>query len=276
MSELQNELTETIRRFTVESTSNRLPKIDNSPIFDEPLVGFANGDDPLFELYHTVIGDFHRTPRQVLGLVDDPTVSVVAWILPISKPTRLSNRVMKEGCSVRWNHTRFLGEDFNNELRRLVVRFLEERGFMAAAPVLMEQYLQFALKNGKASNWSERHAAYAAGLGTFSLSDGLITARGIAHRVGSVVCNAPFEPTPRPYSHHQEYCSYIRDGSCGICIQRCPAGALSAEGHNKIKCEQYLFQTLKPWLEKPGYMGHGYIGCGLCQTAVPCEHMIPR
>ncbi|MDR3576973.1 MAG: hypothetical protein P4L50_24170 [Anaerolineaceae bacterium] len=276
MSDFQNELIETIRRFTAESSANRLSKLDGSPIFDEPLVGFASGDDPLFETYQTVVGEFHWTPRQVLGSSDDPSVSVVVWVLPITKATRLSNRVMKEGCSLPWNHTRFLGEDFNDELRRQVVTFFEERGFKAAAPVLMEQYNMVALKNGRASNWSERHAAYAAGLGTFSLSDGLITARGIAHRVGSVVCNAPFEPTQRPYNQYQEYCPYLRDGSCGICIQRCPAGALSAAGHDKLKCEDYLFQTLKPWRQKPGYMGDGYVGCGLCQTSVPCEHQIPR
>ena len=212
MSELQNELTETIRRFTAESSSNRLAKIDGSPLFDEPLVGFANGDDPLFELYHTVIGDFHWMPRQILGLAADPNVNVVAWILPISIETRLSNRVMKEGCSVRWNHTRFLGEDFNDELRRLVVQFFKERGYKAAAPVLMEQYKQVALKNGRASSWSERHAAYAAGLGTFSLSDGLITARGIAHRVGSVVCNAPLAATPRPYRNTARISGMARAG----------------------------------------------------------------
>jgi ferredoxin len=272
---LQNELCEAIRRFTVESSSNRMPEIDDATIFDTPLVGFAAGDDPLFEQYHTLIGEFHQTPRQVLGLVDEPVVNVVVWILPITKETRLSNRVMKEGCSLPWNHTRFLGEDFNDEMRRLVVQFLEERGYKAVAPVLAGGYKQVRLTNGLATNWSERHAAYAAGLGTFGLSDGLITERGIAHRVGSVVCTAPFEPMRRPYSHHQEYCRNARDGSCGECIRRCPAGALSASGHDKIKCESYLFETLKPWRQKPGYMGDGYVGCGLCQTGVPCEHRIP-
>jgi epoxyqueuosine reductase len=38
-----------------------------------------------------------------------------------------------------------------------------------------------------ASSWSERHAAYAAGLGTFGLCDGLITARGKAVRFGSII-----------------------------------------------------------------------------------------
>jgi epoxyqueuosine reductase QueG len=39
------------------------------------------------------------------------------------------------------------------------------------------------------SNWSERHAAYTAGLGTFGLCDGLITPLGKAMRVGEGVRN---------------------------------------------------------------------------------------
>jgi len=37
-----------------------------------------------------------------------------------------------------------------------------------------------------ASSWSERHAPHAAGLGTFGLCDGLITAKGKAMRVSPV------------------------------------------------------------------------------------------
>lgn len=54
---------------------------------------------------------------------------------------------------------------------------------------------------GIASRWSERHAAYAAGLGTFSLSDGFISSRGIAHRCGlcqtKVSCEAAIPPACR-------------------------------------------------------------------------------
>jgi len=48
---------------------------------------------------------------------------------------------------------------------------------------------------GPASSWSERHAAYAAGLGTFSLNDALITPKGIAHRLGS----ADYRSYPAPF-----------------------------------------------------------------------------
>jgi hypothetical protein len=44
--------------------------------------------------------------------------------------------------------------------------------------------------------------AYAAGLGTFGLCDGLITARGKAMRTGSVVARLEIDASPRPYDDH--------------------------------------------------------------------------
>ena len=44
-------LEEAIKRFVAESETNRLTMIGNSPIFDEPLVAFASGNDPIFTEY---------------------------------------------------------------------------------------------------------------------------------------------------------------------------------------------------------------------------------
>lgn len=276
MNAFQSEIIEVIRRFTAESPSNRLSEIDGTPIYNEPLVGFADGDDPLFEQYHRIIGYFHMTPRLALKDFEDPSISVVSWVLPIAEETLKSNRAMKEGCSLRWNHSRFQGDAFNNDLRQHLVNFFNERGFKAVAPALTDRFMQVKLSNGPASTWSERHVAYVAGLGTFSLTDALITKQGIAHRVGSVVCNAPLEPSYRPYTFYKEYCNYARMRTCGVCMKRCPVGAITPAGHNKLKCENYVMHELKPWLEKPGYLGDKYIGCGLCLTGVPCEHQIPH
>jgi epoxyqueuosine reductase len=275
MNALQSELVETIRRFCAESPYNRLSQIDGSAIFDEPLVGFAAGNDPLFTQYQEIIGPFHLTPARALPGGEGETVSVVSWVLPTVKETRRSNRKMDVGPSQRWNHTRFVGEDFNNHLRRHVVAFLESHGYRAIAPVLSPLFRQLEQANGPTSTWSERHVAFAAGLGTFSLSDGLITARGIAHRVGSVVSSAPFEPTPRPYQDYREYCRFARDGSCMKCAKRCPAGAITVQGHDKNRCNAYMNEGLKSWIGSPGYLGTAYVACGLCQTGVPCEHKIP-
>lgn len=284
MTGLQSFLEEAIKKYVTESPLNRLKDIDGTTMWEEPLVGFADGDDPLFEQYKTVVGEFHLRPREALalhekaaeaGLARSPQVGIVSWSLPVAKETKLGMRRMTEGPTLRWNHTRFQGEDFNDTLRRHVVSVLEEKGFLAVAPLLTSAYKTYELPNGRASNWSERHAAFAAGLGTFSLTDALITAKGMAHRVGSVVVNAAFVPTQRNYTHHLEYCPYPKDGSCGVCIERCPAGALGPNGHDKIKCREFLNNQSKEWLKKPGFIGH-YAGCGLCQTKVPCESKIPR
>jgi len=285
MENVQDELVLTIREYVRTSLLNRLRDIDQSPILEEPLVGFANGDDALFERYKYVVGEFHLTPREALNaalrdetqveLPSSEPVSVISWILPAARQTCLDNRAMTGGPSLRWNHSRFQGEEFNESLRRYVVAWLKERHIQAVAPVLTSQFVRQRSSYGFASSWSERHIAYAAGLGTFSLSDGLITAKGIAHRCGSVVAGVQWMPTPRPYTHHLEYCPYFRDGSCGACIDRCPVGAIGPQGHDKDKCQEFVFVTLQEWLKKPGYMGTNG-SCGLCQTKVPCEHRIPR
>lgn len=278
-------LEQEIKSFVLGSAQNCLKDIDGSAIFEEPLVGFANGDDPLFQDYKRIIGDFHLTPREALrqqgdgdqsGAPAEPRrVSVVCWILPIGKETRLANRKMTDGPSRHWNNVRWLGQELNDSLARYVVQLLQEKGYRAVAPDQLPIFAVRQLPNGRASNWSQRHMAYAAGLGTFSLSDGFITPRGIAMRCNSVVTDLELPATPRRYASHVANCPFFADGSCGACIKRCPAGAITSQGHDKVKCSEMMQVFHKLYLSKPGYVGR-YAACGLCQTKVPCESRIPK
>jgi len=199
-------LEQSIKAYTLSSPLNRLAAFDGTPIFEEPLVGFADGDDPLFTEYKAIIGDFHLTPREALarhlaetrgtGSPEPPNVSVISIVLPIAKETRLSNRRETEGPSLRWNHTRWHGQDFITGLSRHVASVLD-----ALVPELAPFFRMLEMTGGLGSVWSLRHIAYAAGLGTFGLSDGFITPRGLALRCASVVTDLRIEPTPRPYAH---------------------------------------------------------------------------
>jgi len=267
---MDGQVREEIRRFVARSPANRFPD-GGGPYFDEPLVGFAAADDPLFTAYKGIIGDFHLTPAQLL----EGAATVIVWILPISEGTRMSNRLESEWPSRKWALTRTHGETLNGALRRHLVAHLEGLGHRAVAPQLAPAWQEFTDTSvGVASTWSERHAAYAAGLGTFSLSDGLITARGIAHRVGSVITDLALPATPRTAPDHRHNCLWHRDGTCGVCIGRCPVGAITFAGHDKGRCRQYVYGAV------PGAVGERYgvpyTGCGLCQTRVPCEAAIPR
>ena len=280
-------LEKAIKEYVVTSQGNRFESFDGGRIFDEPLVGFVGGDDTLFQKYKEIIGDFHLTPREALakhleskgsGQENPSIVSVISFVLPVTYETRLSLRKETMIPSLRWNHTRWRGQHFINELSRHVVSLLESLGFQAVAPELADFFKLENLPSGYASNWSQRHIAYAAGLGTFSLNDGFITPSGIAMRCGSVVTDARILSTPRIYKDHLANCLFYRDGSCRRCAERCPAGAISEQGHDKNKCLEFLFtrqkEILKELGREEGYIGR-YLGCGLCQTKVPCEARIP-
>ncbi len=266
-----------IRDFVLENPANRFPDSDKR-YFDEPLIGFAAADDPLFNRYKTIIGDFHLTPAEIMrncyGSVFGEARTVICWVLPVTGSTREANRLQEQAPSLEWAMTRSKGEEFNTLLRMYVVDLLRSLGTQAVAPLLSGMWRPVREeRSGLASTWSERHAAYAAGLGTFSLNDGLITEKGIAHRCGSVITDAVMAPTPRTEGDHRGNCLHFRGGGCGLCIRRCPVGAISWEGHDKEKCRQHVYDDLR------ASVGQSYAimetGCGLCQTGVPCESRIP-
>lgn len=274
---MEREVAAEIIRFVVEDSRNQGPAV--SRYFGEPLVGFASAADPLFEDYKEIIGEFHLTPQEILDSAIGPgratARTVISWVLPIPVDTRKSNRAEDQYPSRAWAHTRNFGEKFNNELRRHVVQYLNDRGYEAAAPLLVPAWKRVDdPAAGLASTWSERHAAYAAGLGTFSLNDGMITEAGIAQRLGSVVTDLELAPTQRPYRDHREYCAFYSPEGCGLCIDRCPAGAISEEGHDKAKCNTYAYEVCLG--TKREEYGVEVTGCGLCQTGVPCESRVPR
>lgn len=278
-----------IRDYIAESPLNRFVPYPEEPIWDEPMVGFADGDDPIFTEYKTIIGDFHLTPREALemrmlstGYGDTNSIgkiSVISFLLPATEKTRTSNRRETEVCSLRWNHTRFQGQELIFRLSRHLAALLEDMGYLAVAPELARWWEIVKLPSGFSSRWSQRHMAYAAGLGSFGLSDGFITQKGIAVRAGSVVCNLEIPPTPRRHAGPYSNCLFHRKGSCMACAKRCPAGAISEKGHDKNRCWDYLLK-MKEIAERhgktEGCIGQGYMGCGFCQTGVPCEKGIPQ
>jgi epoxyqueuosine reductase len=281
-------LEQLIKNFINEGQQNRRTQLDHGNYWEEPLVGFASGIDPLFLEYKTLIGPFHLTPREVISaalkergrpllFTEIEQISVISWALPASEDIRKSNRQEKQFPSQLWAYTRDFGEACNTALKKHLITFLEDLGHIAVAPPLSPtfQYIRDE-KVGWASPWSERHVAYACGLGTFSLNDGFITPKGMAMRLGSVVTLLKLTPSEKKYRHHRENCLQFRNEKCGKCIPRCPAGAITEKGHNKDKCYDYLrseplvAKRLEYGLQNPPP------SCGLCQTDVPCEFEIPR
>ena len=270
-----------IKKFIRESPENTLQNQANEKAFEDVLVGFSRGDDPLYTAYKVHVGDFHWTPAEAFNRAfpeekaNPEQLTVISWILPQTPATKADNRKMAVYPAERWARARIFGEEVNAKLRNHVVQVLTENGYQAVAPSLLPDWsIKQSDKYVFASTWSERHAAYASGLGTFGLCDGLITPVGKAMRTGSVIARIQIAPTQRPYQFHREYCLFYSKGICGKCIPRCPVGALSEKGHDKAKCRTHVKPATEEYV-KAHYGFDGY-GCGLCQTGVPCESKIPN
>jgi epoxyqueuosine reductase QueG len=273
-------LQEEVRDFLIHSPENTLANQAKDRAFEEAIVGFSRGDDPLYDAYKERVGSYHWTPLEIFArtfpgeAVTAGELTVIAWVVAHNPLTKQDNRRERFYPAERWARARIFGEEVNEKLRRHVVAALEAEGFAAVAPALSPHWEQKASERYVyASTWSERHAAYASGLGTFGLCDGLITPLGKAVRVGSVIARIQLPPTPRPYKDHHEYCLFYSRGTCKKCISRCPVGALSESGHDKIKCRSHVRPVTEEYV-KAHYGFDGY-GCGLCQTGVPCESRIP-
>lgn len=254
------------------------------PVFEEPDVRIASADDHVISRFKTVIGDFHWSPQEALessaGAGSDTNVpvasSVISWCLPASEVARKKNRKEDYYPSVEWAWTRTFGENMSDRMKTGLSAWLTEEGYPSTAPGIAPDFgfIQHS-PVGIASPWSERHYAWAAGHGTFGISGGLITRRGIAHRLGSVVTTLPLTADVREYG--DDPFAWCPGGDkCGVCIKRCPVGSIGKTNAERDKdlCDEH---DMKRIAAQKGirYDWDGIYGCGICQTGVPCEFRKP-
>lgn len=248
------------------------PYLVGLTLFEAPLVGVASAKDSLFEECKKIgiVGPWYMGPGEWLK----DAGSVVSIFFPFTERVRRPERSEPVETSPEWLHGRIEGQDFISVFTDKFCQWLREREILCCAPSIDKRIRLFAAGKGLenypeandttfGSNWSERHAAYICGLGTFSLSRGIITQKGMAGRLSSVIVDVEFAPDERPYTGLDDYCIH-----CGACVKRCPARAISFEkGKEHLPCLQRLKQTMEKYA--PRY------GCGKCQTAVPCEFRRP-
>lgn len=273
-----------IKKYVLENRNNWFAEI-NDRWFDEPIINFASADDPLFEEYKKIIGNYHLTPKEIFELSFGEGSyhggTVVSVVLPINEKIRKSNGVEKEWPSKEWALLRTYQVMYFREITKYIENFLNERGYRTLSPYHSEWFKKIDEPTsgqalGPTSNWSERHIAYAAGLGTFSINDAFITEKGIAIKLISVVTELKLTPDSRTAKNHRENCLLCSKGICGACIKRCPVNAITKDGHDKMKCYKYAYGEDAKKLAA-SYGGNSAVGagCGLCQTNVPCEGKNP-
>lgn len=247
--------------------------------FGKPLVAFADAKAAEIQNLPSVVSPDHLLPQDV---IPDASV-IVSYYVPFTKALAATNPANEEGiASPEWARAY---EELNGmfvELNRHLVAFIAELGSYKAS--VIEAASQFDTEK-LISNWSHRHVAHAAGLGTFGVNNMLISPVGCCGRYNSVVTNIPVDifcgdsPDAIGSPMTEELCDFKRDGSCGVCIKSCPSGALSASGNseefNRSLCFEVCSRNAEIYPQKffSSYPGNDAVGnevCGKCVTSAPC------
>ena len=231
-------------------------------IFDSPIFAFGSPDDEIYLKYKSadVIGSHFLLPQQWL----EGAKTVVSFFLPYNQRVKSANSAHFDWPADEWLHARYEGQLFLKELLVYLQSVFADAGAKSIISINDEKFKSGNNGNRFTSNWSERHAAYACGLGTFGLSKGLITEKGVCGRYGSIITELNLPKDVRRYTGIYDYCNM-----CGMCIKNCPANAISAEtGKNDLLCSDFLDNVHTK--NNPRY------GCGKCQVGVPCESGVPK
>jgi len=261
---------------------NKFRHDETKQFFDAPLIGYAAGDDPMFERFKETVGPFLLTPQEAWATIrpDEEVpeqLTAISILLPQTKAVRDTNRNQKREDpipSYDWIDAKLRGRQLQVAISAAIVAFLKEHGIDSFAtdvtslikPTFRSDPFRVEVP------WSERHLAYAAGLGTFGLAGNIITEQGTAVRMASVIAATALPATLRPYAHYMEYC-LGSGGKCRACIDRCPVSALAEGGKNVELCKERIIDRGKPLVKEKYDLVEQ--GCGFCQVDVPCEAGVP-
>jgi epoxyqueuosine reductase len=279
---------------------NRLPeKYGGGQVFATPLIGVSRGDDHIFAKFKEVVANEHLTPFEMWvqsGLPDGMNLAarlrIVSIIFPYVRQIREEGkRNDKDMPPEIYCVARNFANPFMDAVLDETVGFFQKYGFRATSGTRSGAYQILSREDPfrRYSNWSERHIAFAAGLGTFSLHEGLISEAGCNIRIASVLTDAPLEVTPRKSDEPYGNCPHYANDTCDECIAKCPTGAITSDGHDKLDCHLYGKKVREEMLRRPfasmlkphrrrfnGVERTIYsVGCALCQFGVPCMDRNP-
>lgn len=210
-------------------TEEILRSCEKSMYYRDPIIGYADAKDPLYEKLDDIIGNKQMRPDEMLSGAATVIVIFVPYSRMILDDVRnhwLTSAVYSDAYMVT---NKLLGQ-----ISAGIIQYLKERNYRGVSDPPTENFDY----STKTACWSHKSSAVISGIGTFGLNHLLVTSMGCMGRMTSVVTDAVFSPTER--SGHA-YCLYYQKGTCRVCIQNCPSGALREDGTiDKWRCDSYL------------------------------------
>jgi len=256
---VNNEIVELIVGYVRNYKASKKTETD----WRDPVIGFADAQDPLFPKLKELIGPNHALPSDLVPNAK----SVIVFFIPFSKEVVDSN-ILGEESSREWDISNIETNNLINDLCKYLYEKITAKGFKASLLPATYNYDEEKL----ISDWSHRSVAYISGIGKFGLHNMFITKSGCCGRLGSVITDIELTPTTRT---DEEYCLYKYNGTCKKCIKKCVNNTFQLQNSkvffDRKKCNEQIYDKIVP--EYPIGLGDT---CGKCMVGVPCSLAIPR
>ena len=253
---MYNKINETIKSTITElEVKNQLGKF-----WKEPIIEIISANNRMLMTLKETVSAEHYMPCDIL----QDAKSIISFFIPFQENIVNSN-IKGKMASEEWAMAYIKTNDLIKLINDNIEILMEKNGYKAGKILATHNFDTEKL----ISNWSHRHIAYIAGIGTFGINNMLITKNGCCGRFGSIVINYKFKEY-KQINKIEEKCLKKSNGTCGICQKNCIINAYENNNFNRQKCYKQCLKNAKCF-EK---MGNASV-CGKCLVGLPCSIQEP-
>lgn len=223
-----------------------------------PIVKFLSVEDEGLLKLKEIISPTHASPKDFL----EDAKTIISYFIPFSKEIVESNKGERES-SREWAIAYVETNELIKQLNIYINNELSKLGYNSTIIPATHNFDEKKL----ISDWSHRHIAYLAGLGSFGLNNMLITEKGCCGRVGSIITNLKISSDKQVL---KERCLYKVKGICKACVDKCVNDALKIDGFDRHKCYEMCL------INAESHKEYGLTDvCGKCLVGLPCSISSP-
>jgi epoxyqueuosine reductase QueG len=249
---MYNKIIEVIKsEITAQNTDN---------LWKEPIIEIISAKNEKLNLLKEAVSVEHLMPCDILP----DAKSIVCFFIPFQDNVIDSN-LKEKMASEKWVLAYIKTNDLIKTINDQIEILMEQSGFKAGKIPATHNFDTEKL----VSNWSHRHIAYIAGIGTFGINNMLITKHGCCGRFGSIIINYELDEY-KENNDIKEKCLNKKNGSCGICQKKCVVYAYENAVFNRHKCYKQCLENAEN-NKKAGYADV----CGKCLVGLPCSKSEP-
>ena len=226
----------------------------------EPIIEIISAKNEKLKELKQIVSLEHFLPCDILPGAQ----SVIIFFIPFEENIVKSNidgTMASKEWAAAYIKTNDLIKKINDNMEELMKNSGYETGKIPATHNFNEKTL--------ISNWSHRHIAYIAGIGTFGINNMLITEKGCCGRFGSIIISYELK-NYKETGKTREKCLNKSKGNCGVCHKRCIVNAYKNNRFNRNECYKQCLENTK-YNKETGYADV----CGKCLVGLPCSLQEP-